>query len=409
MAEIDSTNRRIAIVSVAPTAPGKGSAHGGVAEYTRTFIKLVSSLPYEFIVIANDDAASEWADKPTNVQVQPIWKFGSPIAGLQILRALQKTQPDLVHVQHETFLYGAINSVLFPIWSSFIARRIPLVTTIHGVITPQDIDKSLIQTRGARLPFWAVRAALSHIFKSLAAINGDIVVHEPVLKERLETLGCSPQCVHVIGHPRKDPSNKASQLPRMEARRQLSIPQDEFVALSWGFANAYKGFDELVEGFALFSETMPTSRLVLGIGPHPQMKSSTAYMREYDLQMSRYRAVAGVDVRGFIPDDLIDAYIEAADVTIFAYTKYLAASGPMARSLALGKPILASMAFAHLPEEIKLTPTPEGISAALWRFIENPVPIKNASRAAQAIATNDDILTAYETLYDTALRRSHGA
>ncbi len=59
----------------------------------------------------------------------------------RVLAGTARAKPDIVHVQHEFFLYGGFLSALFfPVMLAMLKLlRKPLVVTVHGVIPPLSL------------------------------------------------------------------------------------------------------------------------------------------------------------------------------------------------------------------------------------------------------------------------------
>jgi glycosyltransferase involved in cell wall biosynthesis len=390
---------RITHVSALPGAGGRGPV-GGVGTYMASLLHLFGRTPFAHTVIANRDASlDEIAGLPANVSAVPTWRFGDWRAIWQVLRGVRASHPQIVHVQHELFLFGqGAKALLFPLLLARLTGAYRVVVTVHGVTTAREIDESLLAGRRSPVPLALVRRVIVGIFTAIARSRAHLVVHSSTLRERLLALGASPDRVSVIAHPLFSTQSDARP-DKAEARAALGIDATSTVVLTWGYWNGYKGLDELVAGFAAFRRSHPNAQLIMGTGPHPQLHGDAAYMASYQTAMEALGSGEGVRIAGFIDAAQLPVYVAAADVCIFAYTKHLAASGPASYAVTLGTPVLVSSVFPDVPEQIVFEPNPNAIAAALERFVADPESHARAGEALRERSGDDTIVAAYEALY----------
>lgn len=394
----------VAHVSALP-ATRRGSVVGGVGSYTLSLLQLLSRVCGASVLIANADAdLTIQRDVPQNVRLHPCWHFNSPRYPIDIARALHRNRCDIVHLQHELFLYGqGPRAFLFPLFLRWLTRRYRVVVTVHGVTTTRDIDRELLQGRRSLVPLSILKRLIASIFAATATSAADFVVHTPELRNRLIELGSKPERTHVIAHQLFTRIAEPATLGRAQCRSALGIEPSAKVVLTWGYWNGYKGLDVLVAGVERFRQSEPDAVLVLGTGPHPQLHDDPTYMAAYTAAMERYAAHEHVKVVGFIRDEELPTYVRAADVAMFSYTKHLAASGPATLALSLNTPVLYSDVFSDTPPELTFPPTAAGVSEALTRYFGDPASLEAACRAFRAQATDEVIAASYETLYGKVL------
>jgi len=384
---------RICHVTALPSRDARGPV-GGVGTYSLALLEMLRAGPLELSAVCNADAAPP----PFDLQVVPAWHFGSPLYPRDVTRAVAHLRPDVVHVQQELFLYGpGPIALLFPGLIARLRRRHRVVVTVHGVTTQREIDASLMRGRRSPIPLPLVRGAIVGIFRAIARSGADLVVHGDVLKERLVTLGAPSERVTVIAHPLF--ATAAAEQTRAQARAALGLDPGKPIALTWGFWNGYKGLDELVRGFERFAQRHPGALLLLGTGPHPQLRHDRAYTAAYQAAMSALSSHSGVRHVGFIDDAALPQFVRAADVSIFAYTKYLAASGPATYALTLESPVLLSSVFPGVAPALRFEPSPDGVDAALERFFADPEPARAAAKALRDSASAQTLLEQYVDLY----------
>ncbi len=390
---------RVCHVTALPSPGGRGPV-GGVGTYSIALLELLAGGPLDQRVVCNADAELGGERLPPGVEAVPAWRFGSFGYPRDVTRAVDAQSADVVHLQQELFLYGpGPIALLFPPLLSRLRRRHRVVVTVHGVTTDREIDAGLMQGRRSPVPLPMLRAVVVGIFRAIARSGADLVVHGDVLKERLIELGARPERVSVIAHPLFTHAPPGPPQSREEARRALGLEPDRKIALTWGYWNGYKGLNELARGFARFASEAPDALLLLGTGPHPQLRGDRAYMASYAAEMTALASNAGVRHVGFIDDAALPGYVRAADVCIFAYTKYLAASGPATFALTLDAPALFSSVFPDVPAAISFAPTPDGVAFALRRFFDDPGGALAATAQLRERASSRRLLAQYLELY----------
>ncbi|MHB8441980.1 MAG: glycosyltransferase family 4 protein [Candidatus Tyrphobacter sp.] len=380
--------------------PREGVPSGGAARYTERLARMLAPLA-EVTVVA--DVGCENGQQAFGVR--PTWR--APVLSAHALKkTLRELKPDVVHVQHELTLYGSLPSTIaFPFWLRSIAHAYPTAVTVHGVLPAHAIDSALFAGRVPGLAAHGAPFALRSVFAGIAHAPAIKAAHGASLAGRLVEYGALPRDVAVV--PIIASLDSAAPT-RAAARDRLGIPQDAKVVLAWGFLNVYKGFDRVLEGFALFREREPAAMLLLNVAPHPSRAEDRGQKREHAALERRAREMGGVRFSGFISDADLPAYVAAADVAIFAYTRYVAASGCITDTVALGTPVLVSSVFEDAPPALTFVPTPEGAAQRLTRFFASPQSTIVASTQLVAERSAAHVVRAHGALYERSLQRFAG-
>lgn len=388
------------VLHVAPIRSGvPTSGVGGVGAYMLSLLNVLSGRIAN-TVLCNDDADVQSAQKGApSAAFVPTWTFGSIKYPIQIFFRTKAELGDIIHIQHELFLFGPGSIALcFPLLLFLLRKRKNVVITVHGVVTEVDLDESLMRGRRSVIPFGIIRRLILSIFRSIAKSGAHKIVHSDELRKRLVTLGAVADSITVIDHPLSTEPLGIS-LSKAQARAALRLPSAAPTIISWGYWNSYKGHAVLVDGFRLFRQSFPEARLLLGAGPHPQLKNDLNYRREYEATMSEFAGVEGVEVLGYIESSELPQFVRASDVSVFAYTKYLAASGPASYSLSLGTPVLLSAVFGDAPEQLQFQPTAGALAQKLVEFFKRREEFEAASAALAERASADALRTKYFDVY----------
>jgi len=313
------------------------SSRGGVFSYTQ---RLVSSLQtYGLrIHLLLDKGSKLFSDR---WKIYYCWN-SEACYPFQIFKALCACKPDIVHVQHEFFLYGGLlSALLFPIL--LVLAKLSggkVVVTLHGVIPMLEINKEFLALNDIRGPLWLLKIGLLFLTKVIVHLADVVIVHEGFFAEALRNdYNCRSGKIHVIPHGVDDVKEKLS---ADEAKRMLGL-EGRKVILFFGYLAKYKGIETLIECFKLLADKHPDWILIIGGGEHPRLRDDASY-RKYlsELRDSVLPIRRQVRFTGFIPDEDLAVYITAADVVVLPYNLAMSSSGPFAHAISYEKPVIAS-------------------------------------------------------------------
>lgn len=328
--------------------PPKGSKHistSGVASYSKNLITNLSADGDQQTVVC-DILTKPEEYREEGIEVKRVFTR-SPSFVVKAHKALQQTNPDVVHIQQELALFGGILTAYLLQWLVFAWRK-KTVITLHGVVDPAAIDATFVKENNSKLPVWLVRFAFRRIYTPLMKWPERVIVHEEYFKQiMVRSYGIEAEKIDVIPHG-VEPLQTSAQ---SDARKRLGLAPAADIVLFMGYATGYKGIDLLIEGFATYAKNNENAYLVIGAGKHPKLHDDPAYLREYArlqkkaadmLPKGRY------DWRGFIEEEEIATYYSASDVSLYPYTTAMSSSGPMSLAIGYEKPFLVSTAFEHI-------------------------------------------------------------
>jgi glycosyltransferase involved in cell wall biosynthesis len=308
-------------------------ARGGVASYTW---KLIRALRRHFrvdLLASTPDPAA-----PTLRGVDACWQPGLRYP-FQVFQGLCRLRPDVVHVQHEVFLYGRLlAAALFPLLLLLARlRAAPVVVTLHGVIPLSHVDRQFLTVNGITGPRSAFKAGLAALTRAIVRLADAVVVHDDFFAATLRReYGCPAAKIRVIPHGVDAPP---ATLPRDAAKARLGLPR-RTVVLFFGNIARYKGIETLIRGFQHTAPDRPDRVLVIAGGTHRRLERRPSYQR----YVAMLRAQGGAQVRfiGFVPEGEVSTYFAAADVLVLPYVVSMSSSGPFALALSHGTPVIAS-------------------------------------------------------------------
>jgi glycosyltransferase involved in cell wall biosynthesis len=318
---------------------------GGVGRYTANLVQALRSTGdgIEVYVVCNEDGSGEFRGiSPSNDRNSDV-----------LLKIVEESRPDIVHVQFEPGLYGLILDSRNPGASRtfidpFYHRcKVPIVTTFHSAYTLREwMGQAMIVKREGRtgrlgIPARAAIKAWKHLvnYKAFHDINKE--------KLKLSYAGISFSKYmadrigggHVIYHG-AEPAILPF-VPKAKAREIFSLPQDKMIAVAIGFGTATKGWD------ILSKINMPNGWIMV-------LNSSKGHFSKeqsvYDVQQGRSSSSSSTDYnnkkiidlrRGFLKDKELSMLLYASDIVILPY-KITSGSGVMFDSLAHRLPFVAS-------------------------------------------------------------------
>ncbi|MDB4483528.1 glycosyltransferase [bacterium] len=134
-----------------------------------------------------------------------------------------------------------------------------------------------------------------------------------------------------------------NELSREEARKKLSIEQSAFVYLSIGSIQPYKGHRELIDVFSEISKPEDVLMIAGGGNKH--------FLKQVQDQIKSSSGQGKIKlIPRFIPDDELQFFFNAADVSVFPFKKVLN-SGSIMLAMGFGSPIVAPR-LGSIPEVV---------------------------------------------------------
>jgi glycosyltransferase involved in cell wall biosynthesis len=181
-----------------------------------------------------------------------------------------------------------------------------------------------------------------------------------------------------------------------QGRKELGLPEQNFIYMYYGRPGISKGIDYLVQAVPLISAAIPGSKLLLILSPHPdnrykKIEASVKNRHEHD-----------VILRDPVPDDVLTDYVAAVDcVVVPSLSEGFGFAA--AEACAMGKPVVVSDT-ASLPEVVSgeyvlVEPgNPNSIADGVIRIFNGDV-----SKSARKVFDWDKCISHYLDVYQTAM------
>jgi glycosyltransferase involved in cell wall biosynthesis len=321
---VTQTESPVKILYVSPYPP----APDGIGTYTHAFARAARSQGHDVRVVV-----------PRKVQDSSTEVIGALSSRPVELAALRDTvvtwNPDVVHVQFAVAAFGTRTVGLLR-WLDMLRRPlpVPLVVTMHEVIRETGV-----------LGF-----AGRVIYRRIAALAYKIIVHTAAAAAVLiDSMGVPGAKVKIIPHPSARPPVAGSTPEDVRARFGLGSTR---ILLAFGFIHVDKGLGDLVRALGILrdSETASLSgiRLVVAGAVRPRsgiFRAFEAWDHIYLVRvLHRVRRLSlqrNVVLTGFVPDQDIAAWFQAADAAVLPY-RHAEQSGVAGLARAFGLPVLMS-------------------------------------------------------------------
>lgn len=319
------------------------------------------------VITQRPDAAtaSRWYDG--NVTVDEVPKSGGPFGFFKLALTIPRADR-VVHLEHELYAFGGIITaftVPLAIWA-LRHRGHAVVTTLHGVIPLEKIDRTFVKSYGVQGSPMIVRAIWKFLIRGVCLASTIVHVHEDAFADSLrEQYGVrSPIAVVPLGiDPRRQLIEKA------DARRDIGIDPSSDVVCFFGFLYKRKGIVELLKCSRRLVEENP--RIVLLIAGDLPRRAADAH--EIESLITALRDCPQVVFTGFVSDERLPKVLAAADVMILPYTFSMSSSGPLTLAVSHELPVLLSNRFTrYFPEAPDVfEPDSDGIRHAIEQYFRD--------------------------------------
>lgn len=277
-----------------------------------------------------------------------------------------------VQILHLHWLYGLyMGRFLTPFtWAAFLLR----------LLFAQRLGYRIVWTAHNILPHRAPFPPMHLFVRRLMMSRADAVIaHCDYARQELRRRFPREEPVHVIAH-----GNYVSVHPievsRAQARAFFEVNQEAFLYLMLGNIARYKGVETFVASFQRVAGADDVA-LIAGRNRAPGLVAQLEQIAAHDPRLQLRP--------GFIPEDQMQYYLQAADVAVFCFDEILT-SGSVILAMSYGLPIIAP-AMGCLPELVTTEAgllydpaDPDALGQALQRIKEMDTVAMGA--AARAIA-----------------------
>ena len=285
------------IIIIGPAYPLRG---GGMTSFNERLARALQqnghtvtiytfSLQYPgFLFPGTSQYSTEAAPKDLNIKV--VINSINPFNWIKIGNRIRKERPDIIVVRYWIPFMGPCFGTVLRIAKK---NKHSKIVCIADNIIPHE-------KRFGDKPF------TKYFIKPVDAF---ITMSKKVLID-LQTFTTAKPAKYVA-HPLYD--NFGEKISKQQARKNLTIENDQKIILFFGFIRKYKGLDILLDAMAILKPAMPDLKLLIAGEYYDDPKI-------YEQQIQRLNLQHSLILRtGFIPDSEIKNYLCAADVVVQPY------------------------------------------------------------------------------------------
>ncbi len=351
---------------------------GGVGDYTRELALALSAFGSEVHVFTR---GAEQRDENRIVKVHRLpgrWRWSTLWHVSSLVRSLS---PDVVHIQYQTAAYGMHPSIhLLPRWLRFTARSPALAVTYHDLLVPYLFPKA------GPIRWQAVL--------ELARSSDVSVTTNPADYRRLTSALPGARVFEIPIGSNIFPAPPAG-FQRDVWRASHGYSGDECLLVHFGFLNASKGGEVLVKTLVKLSEERHNVRLLMLGGKVGSSDPTNVDSVRRVEEMMEDTGVSGlVRWTGFLPSDLVSAWLLASDVALMPYQDGVSfRRGSFMATLAHGLPVVTT--YPEVPyrelvhgENVFLVPRGDAEAAAnaVEEICRSPEARRRLSDGARKLA-----------------------
>ncbi len=268
---------------------------GGVGDFTHALASALRDQGHTLFVLTDQRAHGELQQNGIRVDARIArWGWRSLI---EARRWAQSNRLDVVNIQYEAAAFGMGVPV------HFLPRalgKIPAVVTFHDLLVPYLFPKAGTLRRGA--------------LSMLARSASGVIVTNRQDETQLRAAILHPEIRRIpIGS--NIPTQPPPDFDRAAWRARRGIAPDTLLIGYFGFLNASKGIDTLLDGAALtLHQGIDAQVLMIGGEVGASDPANAAYQKQINAQIKLLEIVARVHWTGFASASDVSAHLLACDV-----------------------------------------------------------------------------------------------
>jgi glycosyltransferase involved in cell wall biosynthesis len=372
---------------------------GGVGRYTFNLTKALRKLGFEVNVVSNKLGSGEFSGLSQK----------NPENSNLLLEIVERTKPDLVHVQYEPGLYGLRLDPLNPRKTStnidlfYKYCQTPIVTTFHSAY-PFKQWLSLITS----IKDSTKRNRLSNVYKDAIRDWKMFLNYYSFHNLNREKLAWSKAGIVFSNYMSKmigggevilhgaDPSSSV-RFSQNEARKMFNLPESGRIVLALGFKTATKGWD-IIEKMNIPGEW--TVVVNSSKNHYNTEKFNPNFVKKNVVNLQK----------DFLTEEDLSLLFSSADAVILPYT-VSSGSGVMFDALAHGLPFIATdleffKEFSQKGLGITVSRSPDEFSKALIKLDRDYVKYINAVKSFRKDLSWKGIANQHAHVYNQIIKQS---
>lgn len=357
---------------------------GGVGDYTWRLGSALGALDVDVCVLTSHAAGPAHLAPQGVSNVYPeVDRWGWGVSRM-VRRFAQEFEPDILHIQYQAAAYGlhpAINLLPRALRRRPWPRR--LAVTFHDLRVPYIFPK-------AGPLRWRANLELARHCHAVVVTNAEDCERLGAYAELRDKLAEIPIGANIQPDP-------PPHFDRGEQRRRYGVGPADLLLCYFGFLNASKGGEELIQATArLAAAGLPVHLLMVGGQLGASDPTNAAYLRQVEALIQQLDLAERVHWTGFTAAGEVSANLLASDLAVLPYRDGVSfRRGSLMAVLEHGLPVVSTVPTTPIAElvhgeTIWLTPpgSAEALAEAVQLLWREPALLKRMGQAAQRLAGN---------------------
>lgn len=348
---------------------------GGVGAFTHELSRALADLGHELFIFTDHRAANGDKSEPAHITADAhTWGWGTLS---RIRRWAQAQKLDVVNIQYQA---AAFNMAAFVHILPVRLDTVRVVTTFHDLLVPYLFPKA------GPLRYQAVL--------TLARSSDGVIVTNRGDQERLGTERSVASLRHIpIGSNIKP--ELAPDYNRAVWRAALGFQPDDLVVGYFGFLNASKGIDTLLQAVRIArNNKLPVKLLMIGGRTGTSDPVNIVYAQEVDQMVEDLDLHEHIRWTGFVDGPAVSGHLTASDMVALPFRDGVSfRRGSLMAALAHGCPIITTHPQVDVPElisdqHVRMIPaeSPTALSLAIEDLALNPELREALGKQARELA-----------------------
>lgn len=325
------------------------------ASFTKkTLLALQKQYPEKKIIVLTMKTPQEQIYEENNMLIIRCFERNNPLSYLKLfdyIKNFRQVTTVLIEFEFASFGNTITTGLLSPfVWSLRLMEK-QVTIVIHQVVNDLKKLDGHIGISGKSIHLSLLNLSLKLFYQSLCLASSHIAVREEIFVPRLQKLiGKKPITVIPLGVDSQIVKKMDKSLRRAQARKLLGIDTKRHIVMYFGYITWYKGVDILMKAL----KDKKHVHLVIAGGPSFTQQNKLHYQKFLKKVTVLGKNAKNITITGFIPEEKIPLYFQAADLVVFPYRTCMSASGPLTLALAFGKPFLLSKKLESILHEKNL-------------------------------------------------------
>ncbi len=295
---------------------------GGLSEYGFHIAQELQRNPFLSLTVLADELPENHQELE-GFSVNRCWSFDDPGSSIRLMNALRRIKPDVVWFNLLFSTFGrnpliAFTGLMTPLLARLSGRYTHV--TLHHLMDTVELKDAGIRHEGLYRAAGAVATRMLLLSNSVSVLMPG---YRKILNDKY-----GRDNVHLRAH------GILARRPELPDFSRRGNPEHRILAFGkWG---TYKRLELMIEAFNLLASRMPTAKLVIAGGDHPQAAGYTESIQKQCAGNTR------IEFRGYVPEQDLESLFQSSTVAVMPYSSSTGCSGVAHLACAYGVPIICA-------------------------------------------------------------------